>query len=191
MSLLSRVSAPAAAHDLANQVATVLSDPEGAAPRDLPGAFGEQQAGRARESAQPGARRLIAGPAGLGTSAARLAVPSATGAAVDGRGPKVRQLPDGPTGWGATAPRPRTGRPAKGTSAVHELYCPPPLRDDPALGDEVNDRLVHWAEDVGIYAGRLESLRAALPGRVPRGQLPLPAHRRRPDLTERRQQWPG
>ncbi|GAA1910558.1 family 2 encapsulin nanocompartment cargo protein terpene cyclase [Streptantibioticus ferralitis] len=166
MSLLSRVSAPAAAHDLANLVAAVLSSLEGAAPRHLPGALGGQQPGRAEESAQSGARRLITGPAGLGTSAARLAVPFATGAPVHGRGPRVRHLSDGPTGLGATALRPRTARRAKGTSSVPELYCPPPVRDDPALGDEVNDQLVDWAADVGIYAGRLDSLRAADFGRL-------------------------
>ncbi|MGH3659481.1 MAG: family 2 encapsulin nanocompartment cargo protein terpene cyclase, partial [Micromonosporaceae bacterium] len=39
-----------------------------------------------------------------------------------------------------------------------ELFCPGPVRNDPALGEEVNDRLVAWAEEVGIYPGRLDHL---------------------------------
>ncbi len=39
------------------------------------------------------------------------------------------------------------------------LFCPGPVRDDPALGREVNDRLVDWAEQVGICPGRLDRLR--------------------------------
>jgi 2-methylisoborneol synthase len=47
-----------------------------------------------------------------------------------------------------------------------ELFCPGALRDDPALGEEVNDRLVGWAEQVGIYPGRLDRLHAANFGRL-------------------------
>jgi 2-methylisoborneol synthase len=47
-----------------------------------------------------------------------------------------------------------------------DLFCPPPGRDNPALGQEVNDRLVEWAEEVGIYPGQLEKLRAADFGRL-------------------------
>jgi len=46
------------------------------------------------------------------------------------------------------------------------LFCPGPVRDDPALGREVNDRLVDWAEQVGIYPGRLDRLRAYDFGRL-------------------------
>lgn len=42
--------------------------------------------------------------------------------------------------------------------AMPELFCPGPLRDDPALGEEVNTRLVEWAAQVGIYPGRLDHL---------------------------------
>lgn len=41
---------------------------------------------------------------------------------------------------------------------VPPLYCPDAVRDDPALGDEVNRRLVEWAEEIGIYEGRLDKL---------------------------------
>ncbi|MGH3432348.1 MAG: family 2 encapsulin nanocompartment cargo protein terpene cyclase, partial [Thermocrispum sp.] len=47
-----------------------------------------------------------------------------------------------------------------------ELFCPGPLRDDPALGAEVDDRLVSWAEEVGIYPGQLDHLRACGFGRL-------------------------
>lgn len=42
MSVLSRVVAPGATHDLAGVVATLFSNPERAAPRDLPGSVGDQ-----------------------------------------------------------------------------------------------------------------------------------------------------
>ncbi|MFD0381702.1 hypothetical protein ACFQ2B_02445 [Streptomyces stramineus] len=59
-------------------------------------------------------------------------------------------LPTGPTGLGTSAARITAGKTAGGASdgpgtGVPELYCPPALRDDPALGGEVNDRLVEWA----------------------------------------------
>ncbi|MFD5697226.1 family 2 encapsulin nanocompartment cargo protein terpene cyclase [Streptomyces lasiicapitis] len=78
------------------------------------------------------------GPTGLGTSAARLRPPGASAAA----GGRTGALP------------------------VPPLHCPDVLRDDPALGAEVNDRLVDWAEEVGIHAGRLDSLRVADFGRL-------------------------
>jgi 2-methylisoborneol synthase len=49
---------------------------------------------------------------------------------------------------------------------VPELYCPPALRDDPALGQEVNDRLIEWAGQVGIYPGQLARVRGANFGRL-------------------------
>ncbi|MGH8966627.1 MAG: family 2 encapsulin nanocompartment cargo protein terpene cyclase, partial [Actinomycetes bacterium] len=47
-----------------------------------------------------------------------------------------------------------------------ELYCPPAVRDDEALGEEVNDRLVDWAGQVGIYPGQLDRVRATNFGRL-------------------------
>ncbi|MFI1200046.1 family 2 encapsulin nanocompartment cargo protein terpene cyclase [Streptomyces sp. NPDC020883] len=83
-------------------------------------------------------------------------------------------VPTGPTGLGTSAARITAGKPAAGTSGtagghdsgVPELYCPPAMRDDQALGREVNDRLVDWADQVGLYAGRLERVRAADFGRL-------------------------
>jgi 2-methylisoborneol synthase len=79
-------------------------------------------------------RHILGGPTGLGTSAARLA----------------------PARDGEAAPQEGSG----GGVRVPPLHCPDAVRDDPALGEEVNDRLVAWAEEIGIYRGRLDALRA-------------------------------
>ncbi|WP_231978135.1 family 2 encapsulin nanocompartment cargo protein terpene cyclase [Streptomyces sp. TLI_053] len=57
-------------------------------------------------------------------------------------------------------------RDERGSRPALKLHCPPALRDDPALGEEVNDRLVAWAEETGIYRGRLDELCAAGFGRL-------------------------
>lgn len=62
----------------------------------------------------------------------------------------------GPTGLGTASTR--FGRPT--------VYCPGPVRDNPALGEEVDDRLVEWAREVGIYPGQYEGLRACGFGRL-------------------------
>ncbi|MFI5532612.1 family 2 encapsulin nanocompartment cargo protein terpene cyclase [Kitasatospora sp. NPDC051853] len=75
----------------------------------------------------------------------------------------------GPTGIGTSAARPFRPRAAPGAAGDRSglpLHCPPPVRDDPALGEAVNERLVDWAADCGIYADRLEKLRAANFGRL-------------------------
>jgi len=54
-------------------------------------------------------------------------------------------LAPGPTGIGTASTRLR--RPASRPRA----YCPDPVRDNAALGRVVNDRLVDWAREVGIY----------------------------------------
>jgi 2-methylisoborneol synthase len=93
------------------------------------------------------ARPLPTGPTGLGTSAARIADQL-----------RPRTPASAPTSASTTAPAT--------SSSVPELYCPPCLRDDPALGEEVNERLVQWAEQVGIYAGQIEKFRRADFGRL-------------------------
>ncbi|MDH6111116.1 2-methylisoborneol synthase [Kitasatospora sp. MAP12-15] len=89
--------------------------------------------------------------------------------------PAARPIPQGPTGLGtsaaraATLLRPRTPAAAPGPATgrrIPELYCPPHLRDDHALGEEVNERLARWAGEVGIYAGRTEKFRQANYGRL-------------------------
>lgn len=73
-----------------------------------------------------------------------------------------------PTGLGTAAFQ--IGRPAPDRrpddDSVPELFCPGPLRDDPALGEEVNERVVEWAGQVGIYDGQLDRLRAYNFGRL-------------------------
>jgi len=170
MSVLSRVSAPAATHELAGLVTALLSNPERAAPRDLPGSAGDA----------PVVSQLV-GPTGLGTSAARLPWRRAATrkpAAGTARGAEPRIL-GGPTGLGTSAARALAGRPAgersgpgpgpspgPSPSPSPELYCPPAVRDDKALGEEVNGRLVDWAEQVGIYPGQLDRLWEANFGRL-------------------------
>lgn len=151
MSVLSRVAAPPAGHDLASVVGALLSSPQRPAPRDL-----VQPAGDPPPSPEPASQpaaslldRLATGPRGLGTSAARILRPS---------------RPDGGSIVGSA-----DGEPAAPTSDEPpdlELYCPPAVRDDRALGEQVNDRLVDWAEQVGIYPGQLDRVRKANFGRL-------------------------
>jgi 2-methylisoborneol synthase len=128
VSLLSRLSAPAAADDLASVAAAVLATLDGAAPSMLPG----------------------------------LAPPPAADALPP---PVVPRLPFGPTGLGTSAVR-VLERPASDESPLSGLYCPGAVRDNAPLGDEVNDRLVTWAEKVGIYPGQLDKLHATNFGRL-------------------------
>jgi 2-methylisoborneol synthase len=125
VSLLSRMAASEASHELADLVTALLSSPERPA----------------RQQLVPAQRRVLGGPTGLGTSAARIRPPQAA-------------MPT------ATGKRPDAG------SSVPELHCPPALRDNPALGDEVNQRLVAWAEELGIFHDRLDQLRDTNFGRL-------------------------
>ncbi len=150
MSVLSRVSAPAAAHDLAGVVVALFANPERAAPRDLHEATGDQLPGDDNQAAASVVGRLLSGPTGLGTSAARIPW---QGAALS-----------------ETSTATATGQVSAGASADAgagpALYCPPAVRDYVALGEEVNDRLVDWAEQVGIYPGQLDRVRTANFGRL-------------------------
>jgi 2-methylisoborneol synthase len=110
----------------------------------------------------------MAGPTGIGTGALRIP------AARTGPGPSTSDL-FGPPPGGTVLPGRSTaddlagllGIPVdSGDSGVPALFCPGPLRDDPALGQEVDDRVIEWAEQVGIYPGRLDRLRAAGFGRL-------------------------
>ncbi|HWE88364.1 MAG TPA: family 2 encapsulin nanocompartment cargo protein terpene cyclase [Pseudonocardiaceae bacterium] len=125
MSLLTRASAPALTHELADLARAILSNQDHTAPA-TPGAVADPL---------PAAVPVLAGPSGLGTSAARPG-------------------------------RPRETQPTQQNDSVPTLYCPPPLRDDPVLGELVNERLVQWAGDCGIYPGHLDELRATNLGRL-------------------------
>ncbi|WDF39874.1 family 2 encapsulin nanocompartment cargo protein terpene cyclase [Streptomyces sp. T12] len=161
MSLISRALAPAASHDVAGLVRTLLSARASAPPL---------------LSAAPVAARgprLPSAPTGLGTSAARIPRHPLAPAAPEAVRPPAPVLPTGPTGLGTAAARPRPpaprqepAQPSASSDLDRRLYCPPAVRDDPALGETVNERLVEWAEEVGIYPGKLDMVRKAGFGRL-------------------------
>ncbi|MFI5982344.1 Camphene synthase [Streptomyces sp. NPDC051555] len=87
----------------------------------------------------------------------------------------------GPTGTGTSAARRFTGPPtatARRTAARWpgpaaeavvggvRLECPPPRRDDPWLAARLDERVLAWAEEIGLYHGRLERVREAGFGRL-------------------------
>lgn len=90
--------------------------------------------------------RLI-GASGIGTSALRFPI----------RPP----VPDP----GALTPLPYTER-EWGDGSHPRLYLPATARVNEELGTAVNDRLVAWASDMGIYADQLDKFRAAGFGRL-------------------------
>ncbi|WP_433521729.1 family 2 encapsulin nanocompartment cargo protein terpene cyclase [Nocardia pseudovaccinii] len=105
-------------------------------------------------------------PPPVAFDATTIAVGVAQGAAPAGSAPTEpktnrSRIPIGPTGLGTASAY------LQGTAApIPPLYCPPPLRDDPALAQLVNDGLIDWARDIGLYAGRLDELRDADFGRL-------------------------
>ncbi|MGX1884971.1 family 2 encapsulin nanocompartment cargo protein terpene cyclase [Streptomyces sp. NPDC055287] len=135
--------------------------PPAAHPPVLPKAPAPRTAGEALPvpSSHGALERLLAGPGGLGTAAARafqsLTPPAAPRAAL-------------PAGQDEAPPSATQGPAAGQDTAVRipPLYCPDAVRDDPALGEEVNNRLVDWAAEVGIFTGRLERLRSHQFGRL-------------------------
>lgn len=137
---MSPTSAPPAAAvpvpEAAGLAARLLSDMARAPSADLSRLLAEPAAQPAAEPAEP-VKSLVRGfVSGVGTSAVRLPRPA---------------LPEEPTGDDDDIP---------------ELFCPGPVRDDPALGEEVNERLVAWAEEVGIYPSNLDRLRRCNFGRL-------------------------
>lgn len=138
MSLLNRVTAPPARHEAAELAAALLAAPP-TAPATL-------------RPPQPQPQRLLGGPRGLGTSAARPVARPAGRPPLSDRTGLASKHPDRPE------------RPER-NGAVPELYSPPALRDDPALGDLVNERLVAWAEEIGLYPDSLDHVREANFGR--------------------------
>ncbi len=98
------------------------------------------------------ARPVLGGPHGLGTSSLR-PVPPRVGRTSDGAGQNGAGQNEG------------AQHEAAHNRTVPELYSPPALRDDPALGELVNERLVAWAEQVGLYPDSLDHVREANFGR--------------------------
>ncbi|WP_433665268.1 family 2 encapsulin nanocompartment cargo protein terpene cyclase [Nocardia sp. CA-128927] len=100
----------------------------------------------------------LSGPTGLTMSPGLTAAPWVDESAT----PTNRRIPTGPTGLGTASTR-RSG----GTeTTIPPLYCPPPMRDDPALAAVVNERIIAWASAIGLYEGRLDDLRDAGFGRL-------------------------
>jgi 2-methylisoborneol synthase len=132
MSLLNRVSAPPARHEAAALAAALLAAPP-SAPASL----------------HPAKQPVLGGPRGLGTSSLRPVPPRAGRPAVSHPG----------TGDTQTNQATRSGAARNG--AVPELYSPPALRDHPALGELVNERLIAWAGEIGLYPDSLDHVRHA------------------------------
>jgi 2-methylisoborneol synthase len=129
--------------------------------------------------------RLLAGPSGLGTSAARFPVPppatptppaeptvpaESVPAVPVAEGPAPGDdpsLPDCPSlvRRDSHLPLPYVER-EWGDGSYPPLYCPPTVRIDEDLAAEVNRRLVAWAGQTGIHAGRLEEFAATGFGRL-------------------------
>lgn len=106
-------------------------------------------------------RGVLTGPTGLGTSAARLC---GADTAADGEGSAGHE-PDEAAGSEAAAVEPPGG--TSSSVRVPPLYCPDALRDDPALGDEIDDRLVAWwGGEIGGSTTELDRLRACGFGRL-------------------------
>jgi 2-methylisoborneol synthase len=99
--------------------------------------------------------RQPVGPGGLGTAAARLGRPR------DDAEPSQDSSPPPASSSAPSSPRSSSG------VTVPALYCPDALRDDPALGAEVDERLVAWWDrEIGARPGELEKLRACGFGRL-------------------------
>jgi hypothetical protein len=56
-------------------------------------------------------------------------------------------------------------KPKPSALVIPRLYCPEPVRIDDALGDLLDDMLLPWIEQAGIYAGQSETFRAGHYGR--------------------------
>ncbi|MFH8487348.1 family 2 encapsulin nanocompartment cargo protein terpene cyclase [Streptomyces longisporoflavus] len=101
--------------------------------------------------------RLLSGPSGIGTGSLRLAPVAPVAAAPDTPSP-----------------------PPSPSQRIEGLYSPPAVRDDRALADEINDRLVEWAEqEVALYPDT--DHRAALVGFDP-GRSVVLCHPDAPDI---------
>jgi 2-methylisoborneol synthase len=164
MSTLSRMFGPDATGELVATVRTVLSKLDHTAPQDLTGVLdgGTPELKGPAPGSTPGP--LVLGPTGLGTSAARAFLPPGADRTAAMRGVEP-SLPVRPNGVRTSHP------PVPDTETTDDrspppLYCPGPVRDNPALGQEVNDHLVDWAGSVGIYPGQLDRVRAANFGRL-------------------------
>lgn len=145
--------------DLTALAAAVLADTTNAPPADL-----WRLAGGADPRPAGSVVRRFA--TGIGTSALRFPA-LATGEVPPLGGGTTGRVPGGASGLGTSGWRVAAGpAPREDDHSMPELFCPGPVRDNPALGKEVDDRLVEWAQEVGIYPDNLDRLRAAGFGRL-------------------------
>lgn len=156
MSLLSRVAAPPARDDLAGAIATLLGSLDHAPPARIP-LSGPLPTGpiTARTMVADTVPRGLLAPTGLGTS----------GLLAPLRPPPEKFVPPaGATGEISTGST-LSGIPGS-ASDIPPLYCPPPERDDPALAAAIDEGILRWARDIGLYEGRLDELAKAGFGRL-------------------------
>jgi 2-methylisoborneol synthase len=119
--------------------------------------------------------RLLAGPSGLGISACYLSpapapdsdepVPGHSYTACAQAATILPRYHSGLVRTDSHAPLPYAER-DWGDGSYPPLYCPVTARINDDLGDEVNERLVAWADRAGIYATRLEEFRDTGFGRL-------------------------
>ncbi|MBF6329850.1 family 2 encapsulin nanocompartment cargo protein terpene cyclase [Nocardia transvalensis] len=188
MSVLSRAAALPATHEVAAEIAALLTTFDHAPPTLPP----HEHPPLADMVGGVAPRRLL-GPAGLGAASLLLRPPeppprshrigsgttgsaSAQSSAATRAGSPPPRLPPSPTGIGTAAlatraPIPQGANesgspPQESESAIPPLHCPPPVRDDPALAAAVNEGIIGWASAIGLYEGRLGELRRADFGRL-------------------------
>lgn len=161
-------------------LAALFSDPSRSAPQELPIVREEPPPPDAPapvlevEEVREALSRysLPAGPTGLGTSTVHVPWSSSgTEPMVAGLATAVPPPPAGETGADAVAAAVAAALAEPAEEPVEEdsgseLYCPPAVRDNVALGEAVNQSLVEWAEQVGIYPGQLDKVRMANFGRL-------------------------
>jgi len=116
------------------------------------------------------AARALRGPSGPGTSGLRISSPPE--ADLPGSGSGLVVGPGPVAGLGLAAGHPEASLPLPylerewGDGTYPPLYAPATARIDERLGGIVNDRLVAWAREVGIYADQLDKFRDTGFGRL-------------------------
>ncbi|MGQ0679677.1 MAG: family 2 encapsulin nanocompartment cargo protein terpene cyclase [Actinomycetota bacterium] len=162
---LSRLLSPSASTELAALIDKLFASSLRAAPKQLTVVPPPPEP----QGTDSGPKGQGFGPNGLGTAASRVFKGYAAAAESTPFVPAAPypSIPTAPNDVATLlAPTPQQESPAAETDAELELYCPPAVRDDVALGEEVNERLVEWAQEVGIYPGQTDRLRAANFGRL-------------------------
>jgi 2-methylisoborneol synthase len=143
---------------LAALIVALLSTPDRPDASELPAPSSDPR-DQSKPSPAAAAAQLLVSPPGSGLSTTAPPMP-ATGASA------YAALLCRPNGLGTSATRIGDDDEAADGEPMPELFCPGALRDRPALGEEVNDRLVEWAAEVGIYPGALDRLRTCNFGRL-------------------------